>query len=319
MRYALVLLATLGCAATPPISESPKPPPAKKSDEPVPVVMPVAMRFAWPVPGLVLVSEKVRKSDVDAELRYELHICKTAAGATVRHRDLEFTSLGGVPADDPRVAAAVQQASALTSAFPDLVIAGDGSFVGIEGWERVKKASIALLADASRPEIEAMLNDPLIDAMMQAKAGERWSAWVTTWMAYEPRGPREQPFVYEDETGGGEDVEFLVDRVAVEGDKLRLRTSSTQNREQLGSGVDAIFGAIAKQVPGEDLERVFDQMQMTRTVTWEVLTDPRTLMPSEARTEMLLAAEIPGKLKRSKEEHHHYTFDWSSKKKPSCP
>lgn len=274
------------------------------------------MRFDWPAPGVVVVAEKVLKKGVTAKLRYELHLCPKQDAIIVHHRNFRIATLAGVPADDPQVREAVEEARPLMSLIPAMSVKPDGQLDEIMGSDAMLKRFVAdLPSEEERARAQKIFANPRVIAMMNAKFAESWSAWVGVWRLYAPNGEPVQPFTVSVPTpeGGRLERELQVERVSVEGRHLRLRVVQQESNDQLGADTLALLGEIAEQPEHADaMQKHMESMSMERVTRWEIVTDPKTLQPEIVHREQKTTISLPGKPPRTQEERHDYRFDWTA-------
>jgi hypothetical protein len=276
------------------------------------------MRFAWPTPGVVLVSESISKKGLEAQTAYELHMCKAERGLHIHYRNFRFVSVGGVPADDERVREMVQQALPISGAIPTLWIGTDGAIIDLVDYDRVIDAALAKIADSGlRKRVTAVMHTPRFADMVKAKSLDIWQSWVGAWLAFEPNGEAKQQFTL---TDGSSDRNHTIERSAVEGDRLRLRLSKHEGDAELEGATQLLRSAMESMLSPEHAKDVLAHATFERTTTWDALIEPRTARPIEVTTSQQLMLHLPDAPTRSRDETHHYRFDWKAgaKKTPRC-
>jgi CBS domain-containing protein len=273
------------------------------------------MSFGWPVPGVVHVSEWVEKNGTKAELAYELEVCRADGGAKIHHRNVRFVTLGGIPADDERVRAQVQQAVVFSSLIPVMWVGDDGGLLGVVGLEDLIRHVLGELpAGKEREMVARFVEAPGILAVIEAKSSALWEAWVGMWRLFEPGGDEKQTFVGEVPLPGGMvERSFVTERLESPEGALRLRQVRREGNQELEASLRQVLAPLLANAPSQaEAEKMLSASRIERITSWEVLIDPTTLRPFEVETRMNMALSLPGQERKSQEEYHRYKFDWEA-------
>lgn len=283
---------------------------------------PAEMSFAWP--AVTIVHEQKLENGVESEARYELHRCphKNGEGYVFRQHDFQLVSVAGLPREHPEVQPIAPRIEALGAAFPHVVVSSSGALVDVRRFQDVIAASIARIG---RPEVrtilERMRDNPTLERMLKAKVGEVWFAWVAAWALYEPNGEARQLFTMPELEVVGEDapdLELWVDRKGTEGPMYELELVQREGKERL----QPLLASVMRQIlPVDASQKSMNDFlaaaSMSRTTTYRVRTDVRTLFPETASRHQVLEMSLPGETKR-REERHDYRFEAAEGKSPSC-
>ncbi len=285
--------------------------------------LPNAMTFGWPSTGVALVKERAEKKGTEAETAYELHLCEMGGEMLVRYESFRFVSIGGISAEDERVRSGLAQAQILSKLIPKLRVGRDGRLIEFIGLKQLMAEVVQLLPESdTRAMIKKFMADPQVIAMIEAKASEVWSSWVAAWALFKPNGKPIQSFVVEAIMPAGPvKIGYQIERVERVGSMLRLRMDKSQSSEELKPILMQLLRPLLESAPNsEEAQRILSAATMTRTTSWEVLTDPSSLRPSESDTKVVTTISIPGQASKTSTETHHYDFDWTtaSDTAPKC-
>jgi hypothetical protein len=104
----------------------------------------------------------------------------------------------------------------------------------------------------------------------------------------------------------------------VENGRHRLRIRRAETKEDLRPALEALIPALVPDLPPEKLAEFTARTDMRRVFVWEVLTDPRTLVPTEAKTEQVTDLVLPDDRVEHRVERRHYRFTWTDEAPTSC-
>jgi hypothetical protein len=278
------------------------------------------LKFAWPVPSRVTVTESTLKKGKTAKMRYDIVLSKQSAGDNyeVNFDKFEFLELDGidltVPENREQAAPVLKQATALGSMLPALVISPKGNVLDVIGMEKCIESASALLA-AADPKVVELLKSPEMVEQMKQKSVDFWRVWVETWLtapesgkvnAYEMEVPLmgvklQAPLTVRNEGSSketGSDVKLIAETI-LEGEKARQALATMMQN------------MIAKIPPKEGVKPFSPDMikSLKRITRLTAVTNPKTLQPSSASSDSLIELAIEDK-QRSEIEKHAYSFDW---------
>ncbi|MBX3073222.1 hypothetical protein KF707_18440 [Candidatus Obscuribacterales bacterium] len=280
------------------------------------------LKFAWPVPSRVTVTEETLKKGKTAKMRYDIVLNKQSSGDNyeLNFDKFEFLAIEGtdlsIPENREQAGAVLKQATALGSMLPTLVITPKGNVVDVIGMEKCIDAATALLSSAD-PKVIELIKSPEMVEQMKQKSVDFWRVWVETWLtapesgkvnAYEMEVPimgvkLQAPLTVRNEGSSketGSDVKLIAETV-LEGEKARQALATMMQN------------MVAKIPQKEGVKPFSPDMikSMKRVTRFTVVTNPKTLQPRSASSDSLIDLAIEDK-QRSEIEKHDYSFDWKS-------
>ena len=277
---------------------------------------PVLVRFDWPAPASVIVTDTTTKKGRTAKMRYRLVISRRDdGGLRVRYRDFEFLEIAGRKVDTPAMREALAPALAMASAIPDYVVAADGAFVEADGLDEMARRVVERLSasegGAAADRAAAMFARPKTRQLLTSAVAKYWDAWAGTWIGWDvPEGDNRMV-----------DSKDPVLGVAV---PARRRLSNfgpapghagcirlTKAMAASGPEVKRALASILQGVAGEtaDIDAEIAEAAMRSEVT--VITDPKTLCPRVVETEQVMRVRRTGDDEAIEQvESHRYEFAW---------
>lgn len=299
----------------------------KGSDKPVSKTSGGDFKFAWPLPSKVVVTETALKKGKTAKMRYNIILekSKTDDDLVLRFENYEFLNLNGidltVPENRQRLGPALKQATALASLIPSLRIDKDGHAVDFVGMEQIVDHVVNLLP-ADNPQLrESMrtaLKSPEMMQQVKEKTKDFWRIWVETWSNCQVGPGREQTLQVEIPVLGSSVVTPL--RISNEGPAPDVPGSVKLTAQSVfeGSGAKKALGAMMSKLtaelpvqPGTKPMSPAMIKDFKRTQKFAVVTNPATLQPRQAMSEIITDLTIDDQ-KKTQIEKHDYQFDWSS-------
>jgi hypothetical protein len=290
---------------------------------------PAPLKFAWPVPSKVTVTEKVSRVGHTGSLRYTASLRSTDDGRAFRLHlaDFEFVefdgkAVTGMTTDDPVMAQQLAGTLAMAKATPDLVVGADGTVKDVIGLDQAIATSIdelTKMADertkAQLPAIRAQLTSPEAKDRVRQEATKQWMLWVGDWAGREiPEGRGVEgsyPIACPDATEVA--APTLWRRVPAESEGpglVRLTRETTLDGEDAKRPFDE-FLAKAEAATGQTIPAT--GMRLVDRVA--VVTDPATLRPTWVRHEKQRILHMKDAVDRNDIERHEYQFDWAAAEK----
>lgn len=293
----------------PPAASAPSAASAPRAEE--------ALRFAWPAGATAEVTERILKKGRRSTTHYRIVTERDGDEWLIFYRDFEFREVEGVDLQDPRVVAAFEKlATRAVGGLPPYRVSSDGRWLGID-----MDAFVALMKDVFPEEKAAAFQKvvavPGMEAMLDEKIGEVWRAWVELWIGVQLE-PGESLDAVPEVSVLGRPVSFpvTVEHLGAVDGRVHLRATSALEGPEAAAAVGAMLSQFAESVDGDapfsasDLNTYVEKMQVRRIWTAEVVTDPITLLPTEAMLELRASVVIDGE-ERERVEAHEWTFEWS--------
>jgi hypothetical protein len=278
--------------------------------------------FDWPETAEAHVTVESEKRGKTAKIAMTLKVspAQEKGRYLLEYADVKLLEANGVDLSSPEAQAAIPaQARAMLEALPSFLVGADGAMIEIVGLDRVIDTVIYGIPDETggtkRETLRNMMSSPQMRQLVEAKAASDWDTWVGVWVGRDlPVGKplkfeTEQP-LHEVNLVSNGTMENLGPDPAFPGG-VRLRTEVvTQGPELLVGAVKTMAAAISEK-PGADLDAFLETIESAeRTVTIEVVTDPKTLRPYRAESSMVLTARIKGREPEARREIKRFRFDW---------
>ncbi len=317
MRFALPLLALLFTAG---------PALARPTDVPPKTEAPAAaptLRFAWPTPSRVTVTERVLKKGKRVAMRYDAVLsARQGGGYELKLDKFQFIELEGRDVSKGPLSPEIKAATALASAIPTLVISSDGQVEDIVGFEEAMQRALELVPEEKgmREQMRKVFAQPTMAQVMKQKAGEFWNAWVGAWVGLDlAAGQQRSGTVPMQMPSGSVDSVMTVRNHGPAADRkgaVRLELETVFEGEPFRK---AMVGLMAQMVqsagPQGKAPPDFDAMLKSarRVSNVEVVTDGATLRPYSVRTAHVTKLQVEDQ-EREEREEHEYDFAWPERK-----
>lgn len=271
------------------------------------------LRFAWPAGSSAVVTERILKDGKHAVTRYRIVTEVDGDALLVWYRDFAFVELQGVDLRDPEAAAKVHEVERqLAGAIPPYRVARDGTWLGASDLDGLAEHFAKLLSPRQVETLRALLANPKLRAVIDAKLREVWQAWAEGWVGLElAPGERYAGNVAMDVAGTRIEVPFVVERFATtDDDGIRLRATQTLEGEQAIQAVGGMIEEFVEAMPTKPAKPMsLEGLAVRRVHLREATLDPTTLLPRRAYTRVTIAVTREGKT-TEKIEEHEWTFAW---------
>lgn len=273
------------------------------------------MRFAWPVPAKVKVTDRSVREGTEVVVRYDVSLGPAPDGKrlALRMSGFEFLEINGRDARTPAIRKQLRGALKELSASPTLIIARDGAFEEIAGMDKLIEQAIASLPAANRAQARKAHSAQFTAALQEASA-QFWNVWVGMWIGTDlPEGrsrETEQAIALSDGSTLKRPLSITNHGPAGPPDHVQLTFDSTMKEDRNGKLRGLINGMIQSgRTPGRPAPS--DQVQVHEVSTsGGVITDPATLQPSAARWQKRITVQAKGEPPQVSVESHDYTFTW---------
>lgn len=317
MRFMLPLAALLFTAA-PAVAEEPKAaPPTVEASAAGP-----ELRFAWPTPSRVTVTEHILKKGKRAVTRYEATLsARQDGGYELKLDKFRFLEMEGRNVTKGPLPPELKAATALAGAIPTLVISSEGQVVDVVGMEESMERVLMLVPEENglRDQVRSVLAQPAMAQMMKQKAGDSWNVWVGAWVGTDLSAGEERSATVPMQLPAGTVASrvTMYHRGPAEGRKgaVRLEMETVLEGEPFRK---AMVGMLSQMVQGAapqgkapDFETMLKSARRVYSV--ELVTDPATLRPYRARLAQVTELQV-GEQEREEREEHEYSFAWPAQK-----
>jgi hypothetical protein len=317
MRLALPLM-TLLFTAGPALAGPAEAPP--KAAAPAKVAM---LRFAWPTPSRVTVTERVLKKGKSAVMRYDAVLsARQGGGYELKIDKLQFLELEGREVPKGELPPELKAATALASAIPVLIISKEGEVQDVVGFEDSIERALAQVPEEQgmREQLRKVLAQPVMAQAMKQKAGEFWNAWVGAWTELELAEGHESTGPVPVQLPAGP-VDSLVtirhrgpDAAHKGAVRLELETvleGEPFRKAMVGLVAQMVQAAGAQDKAPPDVDAMLKSARRVSKV--EAVTDAATLRPYSVRMSQVTKLQMENQ-EREQREVHEYSFDWPAPK-----
>jgi hypothetical protein len=313
MRRTLPLVVAGVLACRPAAAPEPAPPSVTGD-----VVADSPLRFAWPEGAHATVTERVLKKGRHATTRYRIVTQRDGEALLVYYRDFAFVDFEGLDLADPAVR---EQLDALerqvAGAIPPYRVAADGTWLGCGEFDAMLDGLTGILPAEDLASFRAMMANPKIRAVVDAKLRDVWQAWVEGWLGLSlGPGERHQGSSRIEIAGTVVELPYTIERLEGDGVEIRLRATSELAGDPAKAMLGALFDEIATTLQtGDgaarpDASAGMRALEVRRVHLREATLDPATLLPTRAFTRVTITVGDGTKTTESIESHE-WTFDWN--------
>jgi hypothetical protein len=202
---------------------------------------------------------------------------------------------------------------------PVVLVASDGTVYDVVGLERSLEQ---MLAQRGAPNFrEGRLQTPAMLAQLKEKYAETWHLWVDTWLNFDPRQGTQvvEAFIPFGDTQLSVPQAFeYLGPAPGEPELVKLRMRSVLEGPEASQAL-ARFMKDAVEIEAPMQEHV-DRLELRRTVDFEIVTDPSTLMPRRVTGKSVVRVTIAGHTPKDRVQADDYQFDWrpSVERRTAC-
>jgi hypothetical protein len=285
-----------------------------------------ALRFAWPIPCSVEVTEvhEKRARKVVSRYRVELRRAEREGELLVGKRDFLLLEIDGRDVSGPAFRKQLAPMEAQLGIMPDVRIDASGSVIELEAWDAYYPRAEAVVRSVSKSteltaqaveDLLRMMRSPQMQEILRSRAAEYWGVWVGAWVEQRDFASKSdfevpQEFPLPD----GSTVETPVRYRYLGPDEAHPGHVALSMESRLhGEAVTkAVFESIKKLAAGttgappvpDDAISAVDIVNDVR-----VVVRPETMQPIEAIAERRM--QVDGKDgARADVERRHYRFAW---------
>lgn len=279
------------------------------------------IKFAWPVPSTVTVTEETLKKGQTGKMRYDIVMSKEKGGNNyeLNFKNFEFLELQGLDLSDPenreKAGPGLKHATALGGMLPTLIIAPEGTVEDVVGMEKCVDSAVSILTSAD-PKLIEVLKSPEMIAQMKQKSVDFWRVWVETWLVA-PEDGKEKSIEMEVPMFGEMKVKAPLvvrneGRAGESGGNVRLTAETVLAGEEARKALATMMQNMVAKLPVKEGVKPFSPdmvKSVKRVTTFTVVTNPKTLQPTKASSISNVEINIDDKSK-SEIESHKYEFNW---------
>lgn len=303
----------------PALAQEPTPPPTAPPIE-VARTKPLRFVFQWPESGRVRVTKDGVKRGDAAVMDYLLEWTpRDGGGLRVQHADFHFQTVNGIDATTADRQAELAPLLFVTSILPELQVDARGLAVSVGELAPMLAKMEARLAEEQNEATRATLAK-LVDAMRTGVADEAgksglmddWSTWVEAWAGDVPEaGAQLQSEGHLVHLGARLPAAVTMHHHgSADGhpDHVRLTRVALAEGEAAKTAFAEYFAAKAAEAGQQfDPARV---LEVRVELTYEVVTDPKTLRPLVAKRTRTGQIRMKGRKALAVDEVASFTFAW---------
>lgn len=281
--------------------------------------------FAWPVPSRVTVTETTLKKGKTAKTRYDIVLRNQKSGGDLelKFENFHFLELNGIDLTSAEakknMGPTLVKINAAGSMIPTLVITPQGTVKDVTGIDEMIEGYLKIAPGPSDPkqleQMKASMHSPAMIETMKAKSTEFWKVWVETWLAADAAPGGTQTLDREIPIAGGEIVKTLI--------KLSSESAPTGATGSVKLSAQAILQGDAAKSAMKELMIIMNSAvpagvkpltpesvkDLKRVEKFSVVTNPKTLQPTQASWETTTDLTIDTK-QITQIEKHDYSFKW---------
>ncbi|HYO71285.1 MAG TPA: hypothetical protein VEU33_34920 [Archangium sp.] len=281
-----------------------------------------ALRFAWPAPSRVTVTERTLKKGKRAVMRYDAVLtARKEGGHELKLDKFHFLERDGHDLTKGPLSPEIKEATALASAIPTLVLSAEGQLVDMAGVEEMLERIYKMMPEDQREQMRAMFERPEMKEALKQKGGEFWTAWVGTWVGLELAAGEESSGTMQTQLPSGPvDTVVTVRHRGPDAEHkgaVRLELESVLEGEPFRKAMVASIAQMLQAATPQDKEQpdVDAMVKSARRVSSaEVVMDAASMRPFSARRSEVSKLVVGDKESETIEEHE-YSFVWPAQKK----
>lgn len=314
-----IVLWPLLLSLMPALAQEPAPPPTTPPAEAA-RAKPLRFVFQWPETGRVRVTKDGVKRGDAAVMDYLLEWTpRDDGGLRVQHSDFHFRTVNGIDATTAERQAELAPLLFVTSILPELGVDARGLAVSVGGLGPMLAKAEAKLAEeqneatrATLTKLVAAMRTPVAEEAGKSGLMDDWSTWVEAWAGDLPEaGAQLQSEGHLVHLGARlPAVVTLHNHGSAEGhpDHVRLTRVALAKGDAAKAAFAEFFVAkLAESGQEFDPARV---LEVRVELTYEVVTDPKTLRPLTAKRTRTGQVRMKGRKPLPVAETSTFTFAW---------
>jgi hypothetical protein len=275
------------------------------------------MKFVWPVPVKVKVTDRSTKGGVPVLMSYQFSLTPVGERLALKVQDFKILEVMGQDARQPALRKQLAEMSKVSQLTPTLIIDRAGALVEITDTERLIAKLIAGMPAKERAAARKVMSTPQFTAMIEQASGQLWNVWVGMWLGTDVQVGRtlevERPVTLPNGLTLPRPVSLTNQGPAGPPGHVRLTFESSMTGDgkgKLGPVLQSLAQAASggRPVPPDQLQGG------AYVVAGEVITDPATLKPAAARWSERVSIQLRGQRPYSNEESHEFIFTWPKAK-----
>jgi hypothetical protein len=290
---------------------------------------PAPLKFGWPVPSKVTVTEKMLKGGHTATKRFTATLAREGEELRVRFTDFAILEIDGKPSSDPALAKSIEMTQMMLKATPYLVLAADGTVKDVGGLD----AAVDVLVDeltktgdekqkAAAAALREQLRSPAVAAESKRRAMKDWQTWVGEWIG---RSVPEGKGVEGDHSircpdGADMKAPTLLKRASAESEGaglVKLTRESVLDGEDTAEALAAWVKKLSDATGQRPPDGYFTGMRLSdRSLA---VTDPATLRPLRVMREEQYTWRMKDRPERTEIERHEFAFEWPAAEPAAKP
>lgn len=283
-----------------------------------------ALRFAWPTPSRVTVTERILKKGKRSVVRYDAVLsARKGGGYELKLDKFQFVELEGQDVSKGPLPPELKAAQAVAGAIPSLVLSPEGQVVDVVGMEETMERALQLVPEEQgmREKMRAAFAQPGLAQAMKQKAGDFWQAWVAAWVGMDLAAGQERSATVPMQLPSGSVDSKVTMRhrgpVPEHKGAVRLELETVLEGEPFRKAMANMLSQMMQGVstqggkPPPDFDAMLKSARRVSTV--ETVTDPATLRPYSARLAQVTQLRVEDQ-EREEREEREYSFAWPAQK-----
>ncbi|HLL06002.1 MAG TPA: hypothetical protein VK539_35850 [Myxococcaceae bacterium] len=279
------------------------------------------LRFAWPVPSRVTVTERILKKGKRSVVRYDAVLsARQGGGYELKIDGYQFLELDGRDLTKGSLPPELKAAAALAGTVPTLVLSAEGQVVDVVGMEEAIERATALVPEEKgmREQVRKMLSQPAMAQAMRQKVADFWGVWVGTWVGTDLAANEEVTGTMPMQLPSGPVDSAVIVRHrgpdASQKGAVRLEMETVLEGEPFRKAMSGMLSQMMQAAPkteGMDFDAMLKSARRVSRV--EVVTDAATLRPYSARASQVTKIQVEDQQREDVEERE-YSFAWPAQK-----